>query len=846
MKRSLLLLLGAAMFLPADAYQIDLNGAQHEIDELISVSIGPGMTYKRLRSETYPLNINMLIMDLNNPYNRMETTTANESAMGTEKLVDAAARQTTAEKRPIAGANGNFWCVSTQKPWAPILTGSSFGGHTRNGQPVTELNMNADQWNAGWMHSASFSVDVNKVARAAHLKYNGIVQNSKIGAYNIHQINKVVRPEEICLYTTIYGANKKFSPVTQSGNEFILTPGSCTEVLLDFKEGETWRMTGPMTFIVKEVRTNAGDGILGEYDAAIVGGGNLAIPGANSPLSALTVGEELTVTTGYYESNDTPIYVDNSIGGHGLVMQDGEETASNDTDAYGAMVYSRCGYGCSADGKTVYVIVIDRSTDPVYGESAGCPTRVMCDIARYYGCDDLASMDAGGSAQMYYNGAIINKTTEGTPRAVSNGMFMYSIAPEDKTVARLEFYDITLQAPVYSSLTPRVVSYNQYGDVLDYDFKDFTLSCDAELGKCDGNTFVAGNTAMTGQLTASYNGVSVTKDITVTAGDAVVSYRISPLLIDDVREYPIEVIGTIGEDVFNYNPAHLDFEVGDLSIISVDENGVLRGLKNGETSLKVKVGETEIENTVKVEIPYAKLVPVTDYADWTFKKSGVNNPAIAEDGAVSFTLAAGRAAPYLELVKKAAFYGIPENLCLSFESDVQVDRIQIDVRTPLGTRANYYEATNADAGFAATTEHRIEIPLTSWGDVNDLISFPMSLNSIKFTFPKDASLNGEHSLKIKALETSYDHVAGVEDVIQDLAAASIGVTPNPVVDGVMNVVANAELRSVAIYTTSGMLVGTHKVSGNHDAINVSDLASGLYIALVETSAGSKAVRVIVK
>lgn len=90
------------------------------------------------------------------------------------------------------------------------------------------------------------------------------------------------------------------------------------------------------------------------------------------------------------------------------------------------MVYSRTGYGCSDDHNTLYVIVIDKSTDPDYGTSAGCSTAIMSELARHYGCYNLSNFDAGGSAEMMIEGKIVNKTTETTPRQVANGLMIFT------------------------------------------------------------------------------------------------------------------------------------------------------------------------------------------------------------------------------------------------------------------------------------------------------------------------------------------------------------------------------------------------------------------------------------
>lgn len=844
MKKNLLLLLAAAAMLPVDAEQIELNGNPHEVNELISMSIGPGITYKRLRSETYPLNINMLIMDVTNPYNRLETTTANESSQGTEMLVNAAKRQTTDEKRVIAGANANFWVVSTSVPYSPLLLGMGYGGSGRNGQMITETNMYSDQWN-GWQRAGIVGIDVDKMLHIGNLYYRGYVKHDKVGSPEIHQINKVVRDGEIGLYNSFYGASRTFLPVNQGTSattgkaEFTIVEGESTEVLLDFVDGEKWKIGEPVKMTVAEVRTDAGTGTLGSHDAALVGRGD-----KRALLANLAVGDELTIETNYYDRNNQLLKLDNFVAGNAAVMIGGELTQYNNTDSYNSQVYSRTGYGMSADGKTLYVMVIDRSTDKTYGKSAGCPTRVMCEIAKHYGCTDMVNCDAGGSAEMYYNGAIINTTTEGTPRAVSNGMFLYSIAPKDDNVTRLEFYDVNLLAPTYSSFSPQIIAYNQYGDVVDYDFKDYTLSCSEALGACDGNVFIAGGTATTGPLTATYNGVSVSKDITVAASSA--AMRIKPLVIDHIREYTMEVTATVGANTYNYDPTRLSWNVEDETVAVINDQGVLKGLKNGKTTISVNIGDFVDTTHVSVEIPTAKYLPVTDFTGWTFKQSGTSGTKMDETGRVDFKVAVSRLAPSVELIKLTDLFSLPEAVWVEFESDLTVDKVHLDVRTPVATRTNYVEQTNEGQGFAALSTYRVKFPLSAYGDLSDLISFPMTLSGLKFTFPKDASLNGDHYIQLKALETEYLNPSGVEDVAIQDANAAVGVAPNPVVDGVANITSNSELRSVMIYSASGVLVGRQSVSGNRASVNVSGLSAGLYIAVVETANGITPVRIVVK
>jgi hypothetical protein len=134
--------------------------------------------------------------------------------------------------------------------------------------------------------------------------------------------------------------------------------------------------------------------------------------------------------------------------------------------------------------------------------------------------------------------------------------------------------------------------------LVDEDVQGFTLNCDASIGTCDGMTFTAGGTATTGQLTATYNGISVTETMEIVGAE--ISIRIKPtILIDATREYPIEVTATVGTNVYSYNPATIEWSVEDETIASIDANGVLRGLAEGTTKITGRIGDFVDETNVK-------------------------------------------------------------------------------------------------------------------------------------------------------------------------------------------------------------------------------------------------------
>ena len=345
------------------------------------------------------------------------------------------------------------------------------------------------------------------------------------------------------------------------------------------------------------MRTNTTAGTLGDYDICIAGSGSY-----KTILEQLQVGDEVTVNYAWYSTaTNQPYTLEQVIGGNSMVMVGGEQTVRNQDDSYNSKVYSRSAYGKSQDGKTLYMFTIDMSTDPVYGRSAGCTTSVMCQILKQLGAWDVCNVAAGGSASLMVQGAVVNKTTEGTPRAVANGWMVYSTAPEEDatTITSIAFLDPAIRVPVYSSYKPIVLGYNKYGELINENVEGVTFAIAPEYGEVtDEGINILGKEGET-TLTATYNGIKVEKAINVISAE--VGARV-PQLLNDGREYPIEVVSKEGFDSFVTDPSRLDWTVADPEIVKV-ENGVLKGLKNGTTTVTGRLQTVETQVTATVEHP---------------------------------------------------------------------------------------------------------------------------------------------------------------------------------------------------------------------------------------------------
>lgn len=815
MKKFLLAAMCASTMLTATVYAetVTVNEKTYEITTLIDYDLGPGVRYTRLRLPSYPLNVNMLRIDVTNPHNSVEVTQGSDQLYSTELLTKAAARQTTTGHVALAGANANFWCVSSQQPpYSDQIAGATYNGNLRNGKIITETNSKADQYNGGLAHTGITGISVdNKVYSSNNFSWEGFASNDKVGDLEIYQCNKIVRDEEIGLYNSFYPDSRTFRCCDQEAGtdgkqHFNVVQNCATEVYLSLDEGQEWSAGNPMTFTVKEVKANAGNGTLGSYDAALVGRGTKA-----EALAKLSAGDKVTVRYSWIDPDGNRITMNNLIGGNAQVMVNGTLTKYNTSETYNSQVYSRTGYGCSADGKTLYIIVIDKATDPVYGTSAGCSTTVMCEIAKVYGCVSMTNCDAGGSAEMLVGNKIINKTTESSPRAVANGMIAYDIAPEDNTVARLEFYDYVLKSPIYATSSPRVIAYNKYGSVLNDDFRDYILSCPAEAGTCNGNSFMAGGQGMTTTLTASYGDVTITKPLTIV--ETQLSLRIKPLLIDMHRTYPIEVTATIDENTYSYDPASINWTIADDGVVAIDRNGVLTGIAEGKTTITATIGEFCDTTNVTVESAKAHKIGIDgesiDPATWKFNGSSVKNGVITATGTnsgmgLSFSISSTRS-PRITISKEILLYSLPDAFEIEVKTDATpVSKIEFNVFPRSESRPVKF---SYDTEIPANTTTTINVPVSEFGDTDDLLTYPLTFKSLTFYL---GGQTGAAKLDIPSFSVLYNNI---QDAVDNIAVDS-----------------TATDAAARYYTIDGI------------EVSASSLVPGLYIRV----AGNKTEKVIIR
>ncbi|MBQ1611615.1 MAG: hypothetical protein II087_06925, partial [Muribaculaceae bacterium] len=372
MKRTILLPLLFTLVACTAMAQVVIGGSEYQVDTLFRRQLGPGIMNTIIRIPGYPLNVYLLEADMDNPYNRIETMQGQGTVGKTELLTTAAQRYSTPSKRVLAGCNANFWCVSGQGTSSIYMLGSPYGAVVRNDTIYTNTNNANDTWDGGPSKTAGTAIDHDKNLIFGHFTWAAQLTSSKLdNPLAINKVNRRNRNNEMCLWNEAFGRTRQFETNWVSADE---TGNNHTDnYYLALAEGSSWQVSKPMTFVIVNIVNDADRQTLGNYEACLTATGSF-----KEAMAAHTVGDTITITQGWTtnepESEHITPWIENMVEGNAPVMHLGELTVRNTDETYNSQIYSRTGYGCSADGRKLYMIVIDKSTHPQYGLSAGCST----------------------------------------------------------------------------------------------------------------------------------------------------------------------------------------------------------------------------------------------------------------------------------------------------------------------------------------------------------------------------------------------------------------------------------------------------------------------------------------
>ena len=720
---------------------------QYDIDTLESYQVGPGIIYTRFditSNKGLLRHCYIYEVDLTNPYNTVEES--HHPTMGyTERMADAHVRLDAENHRSIGSVNCNFWIVSSQDDGKyNNLTGVPCTGQVRNGK----IGTNITYWNIGhgevWLDRKQdigyLMIDDQKKAHIdqyswdAHLAIGD--QSMPINEVNRNRSNP--GDNDLVMFNSDMGTKTTLTKAeidARLGNDLPLI-----EVVVKLEQD--WAINEHMFAEVVSINTTGGTKIEDGY-AVFRGRGT-----GKTFLENAKVGDRVQFIIGMYESYyGTRPKIKQLSAGNCYVLNEGKLTIRNWNEDYNNKNYPRTGFGVSKDHNTLWLMVM---------EKPGMYTHEMASILRHFGAWEAAGADGGGSAQFNLGGQILNPTTEGTPRAVGNSIFLFSTAPDDNIVTEMRTTSTFMRLPKYAAIKPDFLGYNQYGMLIDKKLPGVTLTCNPETGYIteDGYFVCLGS----GVLTASYGEAALPIEI-VLVDEGNPTLRLDKVLISNNTKYAIEINGVVDNKNFMILPSAVTWTIDDPTICDIDDKGVLTGLNNGKTTVHGVLGNTMLTLDVEVQTMDKDMLLWEDMINvdqrWTVKPTSsswntamqINDAGLAE---LYLNYTAGRN-PKITMTADTALYATPRffELRMTPPSDL-ISRIDIKLIANNGIESNHtYLEPTADQAL------KIQIDIDSvFGVNNDIAIYPVQLHTISFTLNTKAN-NQEYHIPFEGIYLHY-------------------------------------------------------------------------------------------
>ena len=818
MKKTAFLL--SALLLPFYSFGAttwNLNGNEFKVDTIQHVKIGPATTETSL-SLSGPKNLRVFYTttDLTNQNVDVRTVKANNTYASCA-TVSGMAEKATEQKGKLyfAGVNADFFGNS-----API-------GHSLvDGEIYRTL---------GTSYWPSFGITYSKKPIIG--TENQIVAKIKIdGAeHSVTGINRSRGENDLILYTHLMGSTTGTNPY---GTEIALESVDGNQAII----GRTSKMRVTGT--------------------AVAGTGSMTIPSGGFVLSAhgtsqaiinaLTVGTEVELTAwARYDGVDV-MDIAQMAGGNPEILKNGEVL-----DTEGALDHlvannPRTAVGYNSLNQLVMLVVDGRSTI-----SAGCISKELADIMKNVGCTEAMNFDGGGSSTMYAGPmlGVLNRTSDGKERSVTNGLFLVATGDHNDTeIAEIAFKDADekrmVRIPQYGIYTPSFFAFNKDEVLLDTDMKGVRLSLEGDnqdFGEIinDGTTLYVTAAAGTFMLTAEYNGVKKNVPVAIQPGE--VSFKYRNIIIDNSRKYAVEVFSTLLESTMPLDNRALDWSSADPEIASVEDiTGIVRGVKEGETTVTGTVGDFTGTLNVKVEIPTSEVAPVVGTIasdEWTLKQTGGTGISIAglDNGfTLKYTGNGTSRGAYISASRDCRIWSLPEKIRIRINpGDASVKKISMSASNALGEKVPTW--TIDETELPKNQESQVEASLSDNFDISDIGIYPITIHSLRLDMNKSEK-GKEFEIQIPGFEAVYSAGSSIGSLPTANAAR---IYPNPVVSGVAVTVESDGAAAVTVYTLGGAQVMSAVTDGRGE-ISTAGLLPGMYVVKVTTADATATAKLIVK
>jgi hypothetical protein len=355
-------------------------GVSYEHWALAAVPANPGGGDARADG---PLSISIITADLTNPFVTLAAASENGVVQGPGARLSAIADSVHAE----AGVNGDYFDIGGSN--API------NALVVDGRALHQPSDAAVLW-----------IGLDKRPHLGPLRLSAVVVPANGSQIRISGVNDWSASTPISLLTPELGSTDAYG---------------ATEAVLRPAEGGT---AFSVVSVAENLRTLA---TLGSGQFGIAGHGDAAA----SIAAAFSAGDNVMVS---FQGDPAPLSVVTAVGGGPLLVRDGvpyddpAAPAPQERDVR----YPLTGAGLSADGRTLWLVVVDGRRP---GVSVGITRPMLGALFVALGASDAMAFDSGGSSEMVARHLgdpgvdVVTTPSDGRERAIADGLFILNGAP---------------------------------------------------------------------------------------------------------------------------------------------------------------------------------------------------------------------------------------------------------------------------------------------------------------------------------------------------------------------------------------------------------------------------------
>lgn len=355
--------------------------SQVNYDTLKIQNITNNVRYFKVNVTSIPWSINILEVDLSNPYLKIKTAKANDKLIGNETTSSMAKRNSFKNHNVVAAVNGDFYYKGGIPTNLQIINGQILT------TPITRSVI---------LFDAHSKPSINIV------NYEGKIFAKK-HEIKIHGINVPRKENQNILY------NKYFGDST-------LTNSNGFEILV--QRINNWTVNDTFKVIVKKIQVGLGNIKIPDTTFAVISSSDYE----NKIIKYISIGDTLKILNTIKPTNGI---IKEAIGGLIQLVKDGknfvdESFKKERKPSFTYVRHPRTAIGYSKDLTKVYFVVVDGRQS----SSAGMTLPELAELMLNIGSYNAINLDGGGSSTMYVQGEIKNNPSDGTERAVSNAILI--------------------------------------------------------------------------------------------------------------------------------------------------------------------------------------------------------------------------------------------------------------------------------------------------------------------------------------------------------------------------------------------------------------------------------------